>query len=81
MNCCDDYGTCTQGFGCPIREEKVYTKPFKEQVIEAALEGMGNDIPAVTNSITQLLGLIYDAGYNEGRSVVIREQLKQMETT
>lgn len=25
MNCCDDYGKCTQGHGCPVRETTIKT--------------------------------------------------------
>lgn len=28
MNCCDEFGNCTQGPGCPVRCEKVMQTPL-----------------------------------------------------
>ena len=27
MNCCNEYGECKQGLGCPVREEHCHVKP------------------------------------------------------
>ena len=80
MNCCDDFGACTQGPGCPVRKAKMDTNPHRAQVLGHAI-----DIVAMTHNqketLTYLLELIYDAGYNEGRASVMQEQLRLMETT
>ena len=31
MNCCNDFGECKQGHGCPVREEPVSFSPKKQR--------------------------------------------------
>lgn len=34
MNCCDDYGNCTQGRDCPIRKERALDQSLLWDVME-----------------------------------------------
>lgn len=36
MNCCDDYGQCKQGFGCPCREAVETDADINREFISAA---------------------------------------------
>lgn len=47
MNCCDDYGQCTQGAGCPARCTPLITKQGLRQVPPEVDCGC-NDLPAPT---------------------------------
>lgn len=47
MNCCDDYGQCTQGPGCPARSTPLITRQGLRQVPPEVDCGC-NDLPAPT---------------------------------
>lgn len=44
MNCCDDYGNCRGGHGCPIGDDEVDLKIYR--TMEEAF-GPGSDLDAI----------------------------------
>ena len=52
MNCCDDYGNCTQGRDCPARAKPIRrTDPGIEGVITIARNGRWSRAPLVCCSL------------------------------
>lgn len=51
MNCCDDYGVCTQGANCPVREQTT------EQRMISLLRSYNPDLPMAPGMKARFLEL------------------------
>jgi len=57
MNCCDDYGKCTQGYNCPARGKcKKETSLIAGILIDLVMAVAGAAI--ITTSIAYFMGVI-----------------------
>lgn len=51
---------------------------YEDQVIKAAKDGFNDVFSSISPSTEKLLRLVYRAGYNEAKRVMIEEQMKSV---